>query len=396
MRRSAVLLLAFVVLAGVQVRARAAALAGAGALAGAQPGRGAAAPRRPPRARPPRARPRPGRARALRRPRPTPRRAAPPRSAQAAPKQGTDPLEGLAPPPAALPPGLETLNLTQLAPMLPLLSNINADIVASWIPVLEQVDASRLGKWGPVLNAINASTVEALMAALPFLDPLSMFDLIPVVNAIPSKTLAQWIVIASKLNATMVKGLVPAINSLDPAWVNKVVPALAAFDPDYLVKLANAIAPPLQKINPDLIVSVLPAMTTISTSTWEKLIELLNKLTAAQLDFLVHLLDVTGPYLDKMVRVLNFVRGALPFDVSTVAGRTTVFTKAPGTVGMSDSSKVLATKGHVTSEPNNGAPPAPSAPAVVVENIPKTMKEANAILAKREAAAKPAGRRFLH
>lgn len=33
-----------------------------------------------------------------------------------------------------------------------------------------------------------------------------------------------------------------------------------------------------------------------------------------QLEFLLHLLDVTGPILDKMVRILNAMRRMLPVD----------------------------------------------------------------------------------
>jgi hypothetical protein len=33
-----------------------------------------------------------------------------------------------------------------------------------------------------------------------------------------------------------------------------------------------------------------------------------------QLEFLLHLLDVTGPVLDKMVRILNTMRRMIPVD----------------------------------------------------------------------------------
>jgi hypothetical protein len=100
----------------------------------------------------------------------------------------------------------------------------------------------------------------------------------------------------------------------------------------------------------------------------------------AQLDFLIHLLDVTGPALDAMVRVLNFMRRMLPIDVSTVQGATTVYTKPKGTTGMQANSTVLMSKALPGSEPNNGAPPAPSAPAVRVTAVPR---------------ATPSGRRLL-
>lgn len=86
----------------------------------------------------------------------------------------------------------------------------------------------------------------------------------------------------------------------------------------------------------------------------------------SQLDFLVHLLDVTGPYLDNIVRVLNLARAALPVDLTTYQGQTTIYTKDKGTVGMQQDSVVLAQKPHPTSELNNGAPIAQPAPAVPI------------------------------
>jgi hypothetical protein len=91
-----------------------------------------------------------------------------------------------------------------------------------------------------------------------------------------------------------------------------------------------------------------------------------------QLDFLVHLLDVTGPYLDKMVNVLNFMRAWLPIDVTTVQGNTVVYTKDKGTTGMGSNSVILAQK-NVGSEPNNGAPPAPVPPPVPTTPVPTTL-----------------------
>lgn len=77
--------------------------------------------------------------------------------------------------------------------------------------------------------------------------------------------------------------LLPGIVALDPDWVNKVVPAvIKAFDPDYLVRLVNTIAPALSKVNPDLLVALLPLVNTISLETWAKLIELLNMITIPQ------------------------------------------------------------------------------------------------------------------
>lgn len=92
-----------------------------------------------------------------------------------------------------------------------------------------------------------------------------------------------------------------------------------------------------------------------------------------QLEFLVHLLDVTGPYLDAMVRVLNFIRSMLPVDVSTVQGKTTVYTKDKGTTGLQANSVILLQKTHITSEENNGAPPASAAPPVPTKPVPTTI-----------------------
>lgn len=91
-----------------------------------------------------------------------------------------------------------------------------------------------------------------------------------------------------QLNPQTVLRLVPSINILDTNWVNKVVPALNNIDPDYLVAVIEAIAPRLPTINPDQIVALLPAIGTISVSTWQKLIELLNKLTPAQVGASLH------------------------------------------------------------------------------------------------------------
>ncbi|KAF6266726.1 hypothetical protein COO60DRAFT_1473211 [Scenedesmus sp. NREL 46B-D3] len=289
------------------------------------------------------------------------------------PTPNPDPLAGLAPPPANLPPGLSTLNLTQLAPLLPLLAEINASVVASWVPILEAVEPDSLAAWAPVLNLLSANVVEAVVAALPTINVSMVIELVPAVNALNASTLEGYIKVLGQVNPQLVMDLLPSIAILDTDWVNKVVPALTYFSPDYLVAVVRAIAPALERINPDQLVALIPAFSTISVSTWEKLIELLNKLTTAQLEFLVHLLDVTGPYLDKMVRLLNFMRAMLPIDATTVQGRTVVYTKDKGTTGMGSNSVILAEKSHVTSEPNNGAAPAPAAPPVPTSPVPQTI-----------------------
>jgi hypothetical protein len=93
----------------------------------------------------------------------------------------------------------------------------------------------------------------------------------------------------------------------------------------------------------------------------------------AQLELLIHLLDVTGPYLDRIINILNTMRRILPIDASTYQGKTTVFTKAPGTIGMGAGSVVLARKPGPGAPANNGAPPAPTFPPVPVPVYPKTL-----------------------
>lgn len=86
-----------------------------------------------------------------------------------------------------------------------------------------------------------------------------------------------------QIDPKLVEALLPSIAVLDPTWVNKVVPAVVrAFDADYLVRLVRTIAPGLSKVNPDLLVALLPMVNTISLETWQKLIELLNKITIQQ------------------------------------------------------------------------------------------------------------------
>lgn len=87
----------------------------------------------------------------------------------------------------------------------------------------------------------------------------------------------------------------------------------------------------------------------------------------------MHLLDITGPYLDKIVQILNAMRRMLPIDKGTVEGKTTLFTKPPGTVGFGPLSFILARKPTPPQQPNNGAPPASVPPPVVVPRFPKTL-----------------------
>lgn len=89
-----------------------------------------------------------------------------------------------------------------------------------------------------------------------------------------------------------------------------------------------------------------------------------------QLELLVHLLDVTGPYIDQMVRVLNWIRAVKPFGIGNFGGRTTIYTKPSGTVGMQPSSRVIVSMQAPRPTP---APVAPSAPAVRITPIPTTL-----------------------
>lgn len=113
---------------------------------------------------------------------------------------------------------------------------------------------------------------------------------------------------------------------------------------------------------------------------------------AAQLEFLLHLLDVTGPVLDKMTRILNTMRRMLPVDKTNYMGKITVFTKPKGTIGMQDSSVVLARKIHPQSPPNNGAPAAPIPPPVPA--FPRTLNNTGNATAAAPAAS--TGRRLLN
>lgn len=86
-----------------------------------------------------------------------------------------------------------------------------------------------------------------------------------------------------QIDPKFVEALLPAIVQMDPVWISKVLPAvIAAFPADFIVRLVNAIAPALSRVNPDLLVALLPVVNTISLETWTKLIELLNVFTIPQ------------------------------------------------------------------------------------------------------------------
>lgn len=112
-----------------------------------------------------------------------------------------------------------------------------------------------------------------------------------------------------------------------------------------------------------------------------------------QLEFLLHLLDVTGPALDKMVQILNTMRRMLPVDKTNYMGKITLFTKPKGTIGMQPSSIILGKKLLPGSPPNNGAPPAPLPPAVPA--LPRTLP-GNPSGSNSTGAAASTGRRLLN
>lgn len=130
------------------------------------------------------------------------------------PTPNPDPLAGLAPPPANLPPGLSTLNLTQLAPLLPLLANINATVVASWVPVLEAVNGSALAAWAPVLNLLSNSTVEAALAALPSINVSMVLELVPAINALNASMLEGYIKVLGQVGWLLLLAGMAAPSSL--------------------------------------------------------------------------------------------------------------------------------------------------------------------------------------
>jgi hypothetical protein len=124
-----------------------------------------------------------------------------PQARQQVPTPNPDPLAGLAPLPGNLPPGLSTLNLTQLAPLLPLLANINATVVASWVPVLEAVNGSQLEAWAPVLNYLSNATVEAVLAALPTINVTKVLEIVPAVNALNASMLEGYIRVLGQVSS---------------------------------------------------------------------------------------------------------------------------------------------------------------------------------------------------
>jgi hypothetical protein len=102
-------------------------------------------------------------------------------------------LETLELPESELPPGIPTLNLTRVAPLLPLVGGLNATVVASWVDVLEDTPPESLSLVVPALNNLSASTLEAVLAALPWLEWETVVAILPAVNAIPAEDLTKYI-----------------------------------------------------------------------------------------------------------------------------------------------------------------------------------------------------------
>lgn len=112
-------------------------------------------------------------------------------------------------PESELPPGIPTLNLTKLTPLLPLLAGLNATVVASWLPVVERTPPESLALAVPALNALNASTLEGLVAALPLLNWETILVVLPLVNALPASTLTAYLNLLQDVSLTEASGHIP-------------------------------------------------------------------------------------------------------------------------------------------------------------------------------------------
>lgn len=110
-----------------------------------------------------------------------------------------DPLAGVQPREAVLPPGVDTVRIDQLSPLLPLLSQLNATVVASWVPIIEQLDPNVLTAYVPLINGLSNDSIQAIADALPFLNVTSVIELLPAINAVPSKILEAYIIVLGKV-----------------------------------------------------------------------------------------------------------------------------------------------------------------------------------------------------
>lgn len=124
---------------------------------------------------------------------------------------GLDPssLAALELPETDLPPGIPTVNFTQIAPLLPMVAGLNATVLASWIPVVERTPPESLALLVPAFNAIEASTIEALVAGLPYLNMDTLVIVMPLVNALSPSTLAAWIKLLGDVSGAQQSNLVP-------------------------------------------------------------------------------------------------------------------------------------------------------------------------------------------
>lgn len=102
-----------------------------------------------------------------------------------------------------LPPGVPTLNLTQLAPIIPLLAGLNATVLTSWVEVVDRTPPDTLALLIPALNGLKASTLEGFIAAVPYLNWETILVVLPLVNALPASTLTSYLKLLQDVSGEM-------------------------------------------------------------------------------------------------------------------------------------------------------------------------------------------------
>jgi hypothetical protein len=117
-------------------------------------------------------------------------------------------LAALELPETDLPPGIPTFNFTKVAPLLALASGVNATVLASWVPVIEKTPPESLALLVPAVNAIEPSTIEAVVAALPYMNLDTVVELLPLVNALPVSTLSGYLKLLGDVSGTQ-RAIVP-------------------------------------------------------------------------------------------------------------------------------------------------------------------------------------------
>jgi hypothetical protein len=90
-----------------------------------------------------------------------------------------------------------------------MVAGLNATVLASWIPVVERTPPESLALLVPAFNAIEASTIEALVAGLPYLNMDTLVIVMPLVNALSPSTLAAWIKLLGDVSGAQQSNLVP-------------------------------------------------------------------------------------------------------------------------------------------------------------------------------------------